>query len=207
MRGFLGLLDADVVENTPWTLPKGSRDLRSLRMLHNFRLRTPKRTPKGVNWAWVTCGSPVTTTKKKKRGKKPGMRRTYFRSRDFVTSGQKTPLGRIWRNFQLRMRRTYFRTGSLPVTWLMSLPVTWLTSLPVAPPQMWLCPYPYTTVVVVIATTYAISAYHHWCCEFESRSGRGVQHYVIKFVSDLRQVGGFLRVLRFLPPIKLTAAI
>jgi len=23
-------------------------------------------------------------------------------------------------------------------------------------------------------------------CEFESRSGRGVQHYVIKFVSDLR---------------------
>jgi hypothetical protein len=27
---------------------------------------------------------------------------------------------------------------------------------------------------------------------FESRSGRGVQHYVIKFVSDLRQLGGFL---------------
>jgi hypothetical protein len=22
-------------------------------------------------------------------------------------------------------------------------------------------------------TTYAISVYHHWCCEFESRSGRG----------------------------------
>jgi hypothetical protein len=29
----------------------------------------------------------------------------------------------------------------------------------------------------------------------------------IKFVSDLRQVGGFLRVLRFPPPIKLTAKI
>jgi len=29
-------------------------------------------------------------------------------------------------------------------------------------------------------TTYAISDYHHWCCEFESRSGRGVQDYVIK---------------------------
>ena len=29
----------------------------------------------------------------------------------------------------------------------------------------------------------------------------GVQHYVIKFVSDLRQVGSFLRVLRF-PPQK-----
>jgi hypothetical protein len=56
-------------------------------------------------------------------------------------------------------------------------------------------------------TTYAISAYHHWCCEFKSRSWRGVQHYVIKFVSDLRQVGGFLRVLRFPPPIKLTTTI
>ena len=41
-------------------------------------------------------------------------------------------------------------------------------------------------------TTYAISAYHHLCCEFESRSGRGVQHYMKKFVSDLRQVGCFL---------------
>jgi hypothetical protein len=36
---------------------------------------------------------------------------------------------------------------------------------------------------------------------------RGVQHCVIKFVSDLRQVGGFLRLLRFPPPIKLTATI
>ena len=34
-----------------------------------------------------------------------------------------------------------------------------------------------------------------------------IQHYVIKFVSDLRQVGGFLRLLRFPPPIKLTAMI
>jgi hypothetical protein len=30
---------------------------------------------------------------------------------------------------------------------------------------------------------------------------------VIKFVSDLRQVGGFLRVLRFPQPIILTATI
>ena len=29
-----------------------------------------------------------------------------------------------------------------------------------------------------------------------------IQHYVIKFVSDLRQVGGFLRVLWLPPPIK-----
>ena len=34
-----------------------------------------------------------------------------------------------------------------------------------------------------------------------------IQHYVIKFVSDLWQVGGFLRVLWFSPPIKLTAMI
>jgi hypothetical protein len=30
---------------------------------------------------------------------------------------------------------------------------------------------------------------------------------VIKFVSDLRQIGGFLRVVLFPPPIKLTATI
>jgi hypothetical protein len=35
----------------------------------------------------------------------------------------------------------------------------------------------------------------------------GVQHYEIKFVSDLRQVGGSLRVLPFPPPIKLTVMI
>ena len=32
-----------------------------------------------------------------------------------------------------------------------------------------------------------------------------IQHYVIKFVSDLRQVDGFLQVLQFPPLIKLTA--
>ena len=47
----------------------------------------------------------------------------------------------------------------------------------------------------------------NWIPEFESLSGRGVQHYVIKFVSDLRHVGGFFRVLRFPPTIKLTATI
>jgi hypothetical protein len=35
-------------------------------------------------------------------------------------------------------------------------------------------------MVVGFTTTYAISAYHHWCCEFESRSEWGVQHYMIK---------------------------
>ena len=32
-----------------------------------------------------------------------------------------------------------------------------------------------------------------------------IQQYAIKCVSDLRQVGGFLQVLRFPPPIQLTA--
>jgi len=40
-------------------------------------------------------------------------------------------------------------------------------------------------MVVGFTTTYAIGAYHH------SHSGRGEQHYVIKFVSDLRQVCNF----------------
>ena len=64
-------------------------------------------------------------------------------------------------------------------------------------------------MVVGFTTTYAISAYHYLSCEFKS-STDGVcliQHYVIKFVSDLRQVVGFLRVLQFPPPIKLTAMI
>ena len=58
---------------------------------------------------------------------------------------------------------------------------------------------------IEFTTTYAISIYPHLCFMFESRSGQGVQHYVIKLVvSDLRQVGGFLR---FPPPIKLTTTI
>ena len=64
-------------------------------------------------------------------------------------------------------------------------------------------------MVVGIITTYAISAYHNLCCEFESRSCElySIQHHVIKFVSELLQVGDLLRVLRFPPPIKLTATI
>ena len=61
-------------------------------------------------------------------------------------------------------------------------------------------------MVVGFTTTYAISAYHHWC-EFESWLGQGVQHDVINFVSDLRQVDDFLRFLLFPPRIKLAATI
>jgi hypothetical protein len=34
-----------------------------------------------------------------------------------------------------------------------------------------------------------------------------IHRYVINFVSDLRQVGGFIRVLRFPQPLKLIATI
>ena len=45
-------------------------------------------------------------------------------------------------------------------------------------------------MVVGLMTTYAIRAYYHQRCEFEPHSGEvySIQHYVIKFVSDLRQV-------------------
>ena len=64
-------------------------------------------------------------------------------------------------------------------------------------------------MVVGFTTTYAISTYHHLSCEFEPVHGEvySIQHYVIEFVSDLQQVGGFLLVLRYPPPIKLTATI
>jgi hypothetical protein len=62
---------------------------------------------------------------------------------------------------------------------------------------------------VGFTTTCAISVYHHHRCDFEFRLVEvySIQHYVTKFVivSDLRLVGGFLRVLRIPPAIKLTS--
>ena len=60
----------------------------------------------------------------------------------------------------------------------------------------------HSLLYLISKTTYAISAYHHWCCGFDSRSGRGVHYYVIKYVSVLREVGGFFRVLQFPSPKK-----
>jgi hypothetical protein len=64
-------------------------------------------------------------------------------------------------------------------------------------------------MVVGFTTACAVSAYHHLSREFESRSDEvfSIQHYVIKFVSDLRQVSGFMRVLQFPPSKNLTATI
>ena len=73
-----------------------------------------------------------------------------------------------------------------------------ITFIPIVERPSW----PWTYGSMAFTTTCATGAYHHWYCEFESRSGWRVQHYVIKFVSDLGQIGGFLRVLRFPPPSK-----
>ena len=61
---------------------------------------------------------------------------------------------------------------------------------------------------VGFTTICAISA-HHIVVSLNPARGEvySIQYYVIKLVSDLQQVGGFLRVLRFLPPIKLTAIL
>ena len=40
-----------------------------------------------------------------------------------------------------------------------------------------------------------------------SNPAQATQHYVLKIFNDLRQVGCFLRTLRFPPPIKLTTMI
>jgi len=49
--------------------------------------------------------------------------------------------------------------------------------------------------------------YYTLMCIIQYQDVYSIQHYVIKFVSYLQQVGGFHQVLRFLPPIKLTATI
>jgi hypothetical protein len=51
---------------------------------------------------------------------------------------------------------------------------------------------------IAVLQSYGSWIYDFLCCEFEYQSGWGVQYYVIKFVSDLWQVSGFLRVLWFL---------
>jgi hypothetical protein len=61
----------------PMDSSKESRDLRSLQVLRNFRLRmrTPKGTPKGSS----DLKSHPVAMLRKNAGEKRGMRRTYFR--------------------------------------------------------------------------------------------------------------------------------
>jgi hypothetical protein len=60
-------------------------------------------------------------------------------------------------------------------------------------------------MVVGFTTTYAISTYHHKSCEFEPRSWRGVLDTIL--YDKVWQVGGFLQIHWFPPPLKLTATI
>jgi hypothetical protein len=46
---------------------------------------------------------------------------------------------------------------------------------------------------------------NYWCARLEF--GNSWVQFPVWFVSDLRQIGGFLRVLRFPPVMKLTATI
>ena len=65
-------------------------------------------------------------------------------------------------------------------------------------------------IVVELKTTCAISDYQHYSYEFEPRAWLGVLDTTlceIRFVSDLWQVDGFLRVLRFPPPIQQSTTI
>jgi len=59
-------------------------------------------------------------------------------------------------------------------------------------------------MVVGFTTIYAISAYQNYVVSSNPTHG---EHYVIKFVSNLQQVSGFLWVLQFPPPIKLTTML
>ena len=61
-------------------------------------------------------------------------------------------------------------------------------------------------IIVEVTTIYAITTKIVRSVHVHSEV-YSIQHYVIKSVSDLRQIGGFLRVLRFSPRIKLTATI
>jgi hypothetical protein len=147
----------------PKDTSKGSSELRSLRVLRNLRLcmRTPKGTPKGWSDLWSHPVAMVLLLRKK-RGKKPWMCRTYFRSAPLpdrvssshvtdVTSGHKALLGRIWYNFRLHMSRTYFRTmtnvtsGHVTFGHVTSGHALW-SDPPHDPPQIRLELPPYTTM-------------------------------------------------------------
>jgi hypothetical protein len=71
---------------------------------------------------------------------------------------------------------------------------------------------PFTYTYMYLDKMYIVVHAHPLCFQIMSSNPvhnevYSIQYCVIKFVSELRQVGGFLRVLRFPPPIKLTATI
>jgi len=104
---------------------------------------------------------------------------------------------KIWRHFVFALKHCCF--NMIAVTVKRNIQIKWFIAIKGCRGR--------DRMVVGFTTTYAISAYHDCCCESESRIGQVVQHYVIKLVRDLRQICCFHRVLRFPPPIKLTATI
>jgi prephenate dehydratase len=60
-------------------------------------------------------------------------------------------------------------------------------------------------IVAVSMETKKRGGLYNFFYDFSKHDETSLQHYVIKFVSDLRQVGGFPLVFRF--PIKVTATI
>jgi hypothetical protein len=71
---------------------------------------------------------------------------------------------------------------------------------------------PFTYTYMYLDKMYIVVHAHPLCFQIMSSNPvhnevYSIQYCVIKFVSELRQVGGFLRVLWFPPPIKLTATI
>ena len=62
-------------------------------------------------------------------------------------------------------------------------------------------------MVIFVGYKTSLRKEHILCCKQQADSTKWFQHYVLKFVNDLRQFDGFLLVLRFPPPIKLTATI
>jgi len=69
--------------------------------------------------------------------------------------------------------------------------------------------YGHDRIVVGFTTTYAISAYHHWCCEWnlDHCEVYNITNVCDKVCQWLATGRWFPRVLRFPPPIKLTVTI
>ena len=102
-----------------------------LRVLHNFRLRTPKGNPEGRSSDLRSHPVAMLLLLRKKRGKKQGMRRTYFQSGplpDRASPGHVTDV------------------TSAHVTDVTAGHAYW-SDPPHDPPQIWLELCPYTTVV------------------------------------------------------------
>ena len=131
------------------------------------------------------------------------MRRTYFRLGPLLDMGysghvtlslpvKRPQLGRIWRNFRLRMHRTFFRT----LTNVTSGHVTDVTfghvtsghdtsgyaqwsDPPHDPPQMRLCPCPYTTYLIINTFLPRVRINYKYLFYIGLGLGLGLDHVVL----------------------------